>query len=438
MKDIVLNVKLRKCTIIFIGYIALIISSIVIWIQHLIYNEFHIVFPILFMAFGLGITTPIVMKLLRRDFKLVLKEEGFINRTGFNRTDLISWGDVETITIRNGTVSVMLVNNDEFLASSSLLIRLVAKMNQSTITLVNWYLEEEPMSIYHMMHDFAYQYKYNNLDLTLSGDISIHGVYNTPYLDSDVSMVEMDIEYENVNEFISNMYVFTSLHSNGKRVLPDILFLNEDGTEILNEQSKSEVKRFICFIGFIREDNALITPLGNIKLPKVKQLPDRLKELVDYRNLNKGLRLYEDAKSLKKSELDGTGYVEFSRKTFQSYKDIENWRDDSLYFDLECIEIILMFIPKDIKFQVFDVHTFTKDESLLFIKNMEDYIKDTNSVNEYNDILKEDVFKLDDATYFYLKHINDFLKNKEVVKAMLIEVIDFIKSSGYEFTILGV
>lgn len=438
METRVIRVKTSKCIIIFIGYFSLCFASLLVWGLHLFNNEYHIAFPILLMFFGLGTTTPIIIKLLRRDFRLVLTEKGFENRTGFNRSKFISWDEVNTITHRNGSVSISLLNEEEFLKSSSLLVRLLSKINKSSITLVNWYLEEDPIAIYHMMHNYAFQYQYKNLDLVINGSVSIVGFYDTPYMESYINMVELEIEHGNIVEFVEDMNVFTSLHNDGQRVLTKIVFLDSKGENVLNKQSESEVKRFLCFIGHVREGSAIKTPYGYIKLPKISPLPDRLKSSLDFRNVLVDFKLYQDVRPLRKSELDGTPYVEFSSIGFSSYKDIENWREDSIYLDLESADIVLMFIPKEIKFQIYSVHSFTKDESEQFINNMLAYINGDNKGENYDEILKQEEFELDDGTYFYLKHINGFMENPDVVKQLLKEVIDFIEKHNHEFSILGV
>lgn len=438
MENREIRIELRKCVIIFIGYISLIIASIAIWIQHIFLEEFHIIFPVLFMVIGLGVTTPIIIKLVRRDFKLILREDGFINETGFNKSKFLSWSEVNTISIRNGNVCISLLKDDEFLKSSSLLVKLVAKINKASITLVNWYLEENAMAIYHMMHNYAFQYKYNNLDMSSSGEINVIGLYDTPYMESYVSMIELEVDHENVVDFVERMSVFTSLIDNGNSVLPKIVYLNDKGLKVLDEHPESKVKRFLCFVGYVREGTAIETPFGYVKLPRIEQLPERLGETLDFRNIITDFRLYKDVRTLNKSDLVGTPYVEFSSRTFNSYRDIENWREDSIYFDLESAEISLLFVPKEIKFQIFSVHSFTKEESQQFISNMLDYMNDDNLGPNYSEILKEEEFQLDDGTYFYLKHINGFLSNKEIVKGLLRDVIEFIEKSDYEFSILGI
>lgn len=438
MNEQIIRIKLRKCVIIFIGYFSLIFASVMVWIQHLVLGDFSIMFPILFTLFGLGTTTPMVIKLIRRDFRLILTESGFENRTGFNKSRFISWVEVKTISIRNGSVSISLLNDEKFLKSSSLLVRIVAKINKSSITLVNWYLEEDPMAIYHMMHNYAFQYQYNNLDLQLTGFIKVIGMFDTPYMESYISMVEVEVEHENVVEFVEKMSVFTSLHNNGNRILPNIVYLDDKGEKVFYEQQESKIKRFLCFVGHIREDNVMKTPYGFIKFTKSELLPERLEKILDFRKIITDFKLYEDVRTLSKSELDGTPYVEFSAITFTMYKDIENWREDSIYFDLESADIVLMFIPKEIKFQIISSHSFTNEESYKFVENMLDYINGENIGPNYNEILKEEEFQLDDGTYFYLKHINGFMSNPDIVKNLLKEVIEFVERNSFEFSILGV
>lgn len=438
METRVIKVKISKCFIIFIGYFTLVGVSLIVWGLHLFNNEYHIAFPILITLFGLGTTTPIIIKLLKREFQLILSENGFENKTGFNKSKFIYWDEVNTITHRNGSVSISLLNEEEFLKSSSLLVRLLSKINKSSITLVNWYLEEDPIAVYHMMHNYAFQYQYKNLDLVLNGSVSILGFYDTPYMEAYINMVEIEVEHENIVEFVENMNVFTSLHNDGQRVLTNIVFLDGKGENVLNKQAESGVKRFLCFLGHVREGSAIKTPYGYIKLPKITPLPDRLRSIIDFNNVLVNFKLYKDVRPLRKSELDGTSYVEFSSIGFSSYNDIENWREDSIYLDLESADIVLMFIPKEIEFQIYSVHSFTKDESKQFINNMLAYINGDNKDKNYDEILNQEEFELDDATYFYLKHINGFMDHPDVVKQLLKEVIDFIEKHNYEFSILGV
>jgi hypothetical protein len=59
-------------------------------------------------------------------------------------------------------------------------------------------------------------------------------------------------------------------------------FLNEDGTEVVDEPEDGEPVRLAFYLHFTQFDEPLLTPYGPLELPPPTELPERLRKLFRY------------------------------------------------------------------------------------------------------------------------------------------------------------
>ena len=105
--------KRQYYIIILMGYLSFVITLPFVFIQSIVDHEFPITFPIVYATLFLGITTPIVYKVIIKKIYIVLQSDGFIASTLFHKSNFISWSDVESMVYSNfnGVVLHILKDN---------------------------------------------------------------------------------------------------------------------------------------------------------------------------------------------------------------------------------------------------------------------------------------------------------------------------------------
>jgi hypothetical protein len=429
VKEEIYSIKPSKLIIVFIGYIALVISNIVIWIQYILGDELSLVFSILYTIIGLGVTTPIILKVIQRKFYLIVNEKGFLNRTGLNKSDFISWENVKNIHLQNDFIRIDLSNHDEYISKTSWLNKIVSKINKSSISISSWYLNENSNILFEKMNEYVYKFLYQNVDFQRAEAIKLIGVYSSPFLGGYISVIELDVECDDIERFVENTYVLRSVNKENNQVpLSMKIIENSDNRQTI-----------IFYIALFEEKNALITPFGNFEIISVDKLPERLKGIIDYHPSDLHLELYKNSKPLTYNEIlnQGTAFVELSSKVCNNKEIPDFWSEDSIYFNLEYFEFLLFFIPKELELKIYDSFTFLEKDSK-FIQNMELYIENSINIKTYNEFIK--LFKLDLTEYpiIYKRYINDFMEYPGVIVNTLNIIIEFIKTNNYEFTYIGI
>lgn len=430
MDEVIYRIKRSKAVIVFIGYFTLVIANIFVWVEYFVADEFHLVFPILFTLFGLGFTTPILLRVCKRDFYLIMNKNGFINRTTLNKESFISWSEVKKIKSENSYIMVDLYNHEDYISKLPLLNKFLSKLNRTTTALTTWYLEEKSFVIAHKMGEYAYEYINSNLVFEESDKLCLLGVYNTPFLGGDMAMIELEVNTEDIDYFMESTYVLTSYNPVNNQIPFSVKVIEESGS----------IKRVLFSIYHFDSKNALVTPLGNVRPSKREKLPERLEEYIDKNTIELDLILYEGLKPLSKSDIEGLGtaFIEFTPKVYQKNKVPKVWSENSIYFNLDYFEYLILFIPEEIDFVIYGMHSFSKEESCKYMDNMKLFISnkdDISTVQEFLILLNIDETRISDHS---MKLIGDFLDYKEVVINSLNVIIKFIEDSSFEFSILGI
>lgn len=120
--------------------------------------------------------------------------------------------------------------------------------------------------------------------------MTIYGVYTVPD-HPEVHLVEVRVfaspENIEVSEFTQED---PSLSRDSWQVAYDEKYLNTDGNEVIGDwmtkPPDSEETRLAFFLHYIHFDRPLLTPYGSYELPPPTPMPERLKGMIEYEEVD--------------------------------------------------------------------------------------------------------------------------------------------------------